>query len=124
MDKRMLEFWLSLPYDALAAGGHFKVIQRRAMAGLMPDAVRWSSAKEHPGGIFTREVFRRWPGWPGDLHDAQGVLAGLLTPEQCAQAAALDDPLPDTAWNPTRPALVALFLRHMAASRFNVQLQH
>jgi hypothetical protein len=80
------------------------------MAGLMPDSVRWSVAKEHPGGAFTREVFRKWPGWPGDLHDPEGALAGLLTPGQCDEAKALDDPFPEEAWDPSRPALVAQFL--------------
>jgi asparagine synthase (glutamine-hydrolysing) len=41
MDRRVLDFCLSLPFDQLQQDGWPKIIQRRAMAGLLPDAVRW-----------------------------------------------------------------------------------
>ena len=53
LDRRFVEFCISLPGSLLLSGGWPKVILRRAMAGLMPDAVRWRRGKEHLGHDFT-----------------------------------------------------------------------
>jgi asparagine synthase (glutamine-hydrolysing) len=56
MDVRVLEFCLSLPWEQLQAGGWPKLLLRRAMAGKLPDTVRWRQGKEHLGPAFTREL--------------------------------------------------------------------
>lgn len=57
MDLRVTEFCLSLPWEQLQAAGWPKILLRRAMAGKLPDAVRWRRGKEHLGGQFTETLF-------------------------------------------------------------------
>lgn len=57
LDTRLLEFCLSLPIDQLHADGWPKMIQRRAMAGLLPDSVRWKLGRDHVGWRFIEECF-------------------------------------------------------------------
>lgn len=45
MDKRLLEFCVSLPSNQRLRDGWPRMIQRRAMAGVVPDAVRWRAGK-------------------------------------------------------------------------------
>lgn len=49
LDLRLIRFSLSLPADQMQKDGWPKIILRNAMAGLMPDAVRWRIGKEHIG---------------------------------------------------------------------------
>jgi asparagine synthase (glutamine-hydrolysing) len=59
LDVRLLEFCLSLPIDQLHADGWPKMIQRRAMAGLLPDSIRWKLGRDHVGWRFIDVVFDR-----------------------------------------------------------------
>lgn len=55
-DRRVVEFCLTLPGSQRLEGGWTKVIMRRAMAGRLPDAVRWRRGRSHLGVSFTRAV--------------------------------------------------------------------
>jgi asparagine synthase (glutamine-hydrolysing) len=57
LDTRLLEFCLSLPLGQLHADGWPKMIQRRAMAGMLPDSVRWKMGRDHVGWRFIDECF-------------------------------------------------------------------
>lgn len=57
LDVRLLEFCLSLPIDQLHADGWPKMIQRRAMAGLLPESVLWKLGRDHVGWRFIAECF-------------------------------------------------------------------
>ncbi|HYC89058.1 MAG TPA: asparagine synthase-related protein [Thermoanaerobaculia bacterium] len=48
-DRRLAEYCLSLPSDQKLAGGYSRIVARRAMAGILPDAVRWRAGKGAPG---------------------------------------------------------------------------
>lgn len=48
MDRRVLDFMLSLPINRLAAGGWTRQPFRDAMAGILPDEVRWRDGKFVP----------------------------------------------------------------------------
>jgi asparagine synthase (glutamine-hydrolysing) len=48
-DRRLVEYCVSLPADQKLAGGYSRVVARRAMAGIVPDAVRWRNGKGKPG---------------------------------------------------------------------------
>lgn len=61
LDVRLLEFCLSLPIDQLHADGWPKMIQRRAMAGMLPDSVRWKLGRDHVGWRFIDECFGESP---------------------------------------------------------------
>ena len=56
-DLRLIDFCLSLPRSQLQEGGWPKILLRRAMAGLVPEEVRWRRGKEHLGPRFTSAVF-------------------------------------------------------------------
>lgn len=48
-DRRLAEYCLSLPADQKLADGYSRMVARRAMAGIMPEAVRWRPGKGAPG---------------------------------------------------------------------------
>jgi asparagine synthase (glutamine-hydrolysing) len=71
-DRRVLAFVLSLPADQIERDGWPKIVLRRAMAGLLPDAVRWRTGKEHLGWQFEEAVAARGfaqlaSGWEAPL---------------------------------------------------------
>lgn len=45
LDRRLLEFCLSLPADQKLEGGWNRIIARRALAGTLPEEVRWRGGK-------------------------------------------------------------------------------
>ncbi|TVQ95021.1 MAG: asparagine synthetase B [Chromatiaceae bacterium] len=53
LDRRVVEFCLSLPGEQKLADGWPKIVLRRAMTGRLPDPVRWRTGKEHLGWVFT-----------------------------------------------------------------------
>jgi asparagine synthase (glutamine-hydrolysing) len=53
LDRRVVEFCVALPSGQKFADGWPKAILRRAMAGRLPDAVRWRRGKEHLGWACT-----------------------------------------------------------------------
>lgn len=57
LDRRLVQFSLSLPGRQLMSGGWPKLILRQAMAGLVPEDVVWRRGKQHLGWAFTRSVF-------------------------------------------------------------------
>jgi asparagine synthase (glutamine-hydrolysing) len=62
LDRRIVDLCLRLPADQLQHDGWPKMILRRSMAGMLPDAVRWRCGKEHLGYLFTGQLevgFRR-----------------------------------------------------------------
>lgn len=80
MDRRVVAFCLSLPFDQFQQDGWPKLIQRRAMAGLLPDAVRWRRGKEHLGLTFTRALTDRWTDWPAPILATREALRGRVAP--------------------------------------------
>lgn len=48
-DRRLVEYCVSLPSDQKLAGGYSRVVARRAMQGIVPDAIRWRAGKGKPG---------------------------------------------------------------------------
>lgn len=53
LDTRVVSFCVALPGEQKITDGWPKAILRRAMAGRLPDAVRWRRGKEHLGWDFT-----------------------------------------------------------------------
>ncbi|HEV7426999.1 MAG TPA: asparagine synthase-related protein [Thermoanaerobaculia bacterium] len=48
-DRKLVEYCVSLPSDQKLAGGYSRVVARRAMHGIVPDAIRWRAGKGKPG---------------------------------------------------------------------------
>ncbi len=87
MDRRVLDFCLSLPFDQFQHDGWPKIIQRRAMAGLLPDAVRWRRGKEHLGWIFTKALMDQWPDWQAPILATRAGLQGRVAADLATDAA-------------------------------------
>lgn len=81
LDIRVLRLCLSLPADQLLSDGWPKVILRRAMAGLLPDEVRWRKGKEHLGWTFTNACIEKWPGWRQIMRPGNIKLGRFLSPD-------------------------------------------
>ncbi len=108
MDRRVVDFCLSLPLDQFQQDGWPKMIQRRATAGLLPDAVRWRRGKEHLGWTFSQALMDQWPGWVEPIRAAQGGLAGRARADLLANATgmqALGQSLPMAAHTLLQTAL-------------------
>jgi asparagine synthase (glutamine-hydrolysing) len=58
LDRRVVAFCLTLPARQRREGGWPKVILRRAMAGRLPDAVRWRPGRQHLGSVFLTSVMK------------------------------------------------------------------
>ncbi len=56
LDLRVISFCVSLPAQQMLADGWPKIVMRRAMAGRLPEAVRWRRGKQHLGWAFTNAV--------------------------------------------------------------------
>jgi asparagine synthase (glutamine-hydrolysing) len=59
LDLRVVALCLALPGEQKIGQGWPKIIQRRAMAGRLPDAVRWRRGKENLGWAFTAALMTR-----------------------------------------------------------------
>jgi len=55
-DRRLMEFCLALPPDQKLHHGWTRVIMRRAMANIVPDAVRWRIGKANLSPNFRRRL--------------------------------------------------------------------
>ena len=75
LDLRVIAFCLSLPSSQLLADGWPKIVLRRAMAGRLPDSVRWRVGKEHLGANFTKSLFSAWTGWSEELRSRIPMVA-------------------------------------------------
>lgn len=54
-DRRMIEFGIRMPRAAKLCNGWYKRLAREALAGVLPDEVRWRrDVTMHPGGEFRR----------------------------------------------------------------------
>jgi asparagine synthase (glutamine-hydrolysing) len=81
MDLRLVNFCLSLPASQLQSDGWPKMILRRAMAGLLPDSVRWRTGKEHLGWAFTVALLQARPASFRSLAQSPALLRPLVSPK-------------------------------------------
>ena len=86
MDARVMQFCVSLPLRQLTQGGWPKILLRRSMDTLMPDAVRWRRGKEHLGWTFTENMARYWAGL-STLPDGDDIGRYATVPRRHASAA-------------------------------------
>ncbi len=86
MDTRVMEFCVSLPLRQLTQGGWPKILLRRSMKALMPEAVRWRKGKEHLGWTFSETMTHHWAGWD-DLQLAEESGRYAAVPQRDALAA-------------------------------------
>lgn len=89
MDLRLVTFCLGLPMEQLAATtGWTKLILRSAMAGLLPESVRWRRGKQHLGYLFN-ERLREGDGlaeWQAAVRLRRDLLAAVVKPDVLHEA--------------------------------------
>ncbi|MBN8225477.1 MAG: hypothetical protein J0L89_11770 [Xanthomonadales bacterium] len=81
MDLRVIEYCLRLPAEQIDDQGWIKMVLRRAMAGYLPDEVRWRPGKQHLGGLYTHTLLLEWDGLQEALEQAPRRLEGWLNPD-------------------------------------------
>jgi len=86
LDLRLIDFCLSLPPEQLQSQGWPKLVLRNAMAGLLPDSVRWRRGKQHLGWTFTRKLFRQRPELDGGIEEYAGTISPYVDLRQAARA--------------------------------------
>jgi asparagine synthase (glutamine-hydrolysing) len=59
MDKRLIEFCLALPAEQKLSQGFGRVIMRRALAGILPEAVQWRPGKADLSANFDYGFLKR-----------------------------------------------------------------
>ena len=84
MDLRVVNFCLSLPGSQLESGGWPKILLRRAMQSLLPDAVRWRRGKQHLGWTFTTRLLDYWPDWRNFRNKSADRVGAWLKPQKLA----------------------------------------
>lgn len=89
-DRRMVEFAVAMPLEAKLFAGWYKLTLRRAMAGVLPEEVRWrTNMGPHPGWDFYRQLFavsaRAAPTF-WNLPALQGRLEAWVDPHSLARA--------------------------------------
>jgi asparagine synthase (glutamine-hydrolysing) len=91
LDRRVVAFCLSIPAGQKLQQGWPKAILRRAMAGKLPDAVRWRRGKQHLGWNFTKALMARMQDrMQIDIKATRNMLISAVKPEMVAQLTCLD----------------------------------
>jgi len=57
-DRRLVEFCLSLPRDQKVRDGWTRFVMRRALGGILPEAIRWRRDKSNLGHNFARSLLK------------------------------------------------------------------
>ena len=78
MDRRVVEFWLSLPAEQLMRRGWPKALLRRASDGLLPADVVWNTANENLGRAFTLSAATKRPILTDRAPMDDDPLAGII----------------------------------------------
>jgi asparagine synthase (glutamine-hydrolysing) len=115
-DRRLMEFCLALPPEQKLSQGWPRVVLRRALAGIVPDKVRWRRNKGSltPGLVWSMFMFDRKRVEDTIFHDYQDIepyvdLDKLL--RRYVRCAAMNQPQAGDVLGPIRTVALALWLR-------------
>jgi asparagine synthase (glutamine-hydrolysing) len=74
-DRRLVEFCLALPPEQKLSRGRERVVMRRAMAGVLPEKVRWRKSKGNltPGLVWSLLTFDRKRVEDAILKNPEGI---------------------------------------------------
>jgi asparagine synthase (glutamine-hydrolysing) len=70
-DRRLIEFFLTIPVDQLLRPGETRSIQRRAMRRLLPNQILQRKGKKGPTEAILRAISREWQPIQDLLQNAQ-----------------------------------------------------
>lgn len=83
LDKRVVEFCASLPWNLKARDGWSKWILRTSMGGRLPQAVIWRTDKPHYGGDFTEAWIRlHWDDVRASIVASEDLWCPYAAPER------------------------------------------
>lgn len=85
LDRRLMEYCLGLPSEQRLRDGWNRLIQRNAMAGILPEAVRWRRTKSSPIYSVARALLTR------DMPRLAEIMAGLPATAPWIDLAAAED---------------------------------
>lgn len=95
IDLRLVRFAHLLPMEQLASSGWTKLVLRKAMAGLLPEPVRWRRGKQHLGSLFNAHL-REGAGlspWHQAVLDQRDVLETIVQQDFILNAASSSLPV-------------------------------
>ncbi len=74
-DRRLVEFCLALPPEQKLSRGQQRAVMRRALAGILPDEIRWRKDKGNltPGLVWSLFMFDRWLVEDAILNNPGGI---------------------------------------------------
>ncbi|MGQ0568762.1 MAG: asparagine synthase-related protein [Armatimonadota bacterium] len=78
LDRRLLEFMLSVPHELRTTADRDRVLQRRALVGLLPEAVRLRRSKGSNQGAFDEGLRRSRPWFELLTRDPRLAELGLV----------------------------------------------
>jgi asparagine synthase (glutamine-hydrolysing) len=74
----LVHFLIEIPSDQLLRPGEDRSIQRRSMAGILPERIRIRKGKRSPDEAFLRAVRRHWPHLREVCRNAVSVRLGII----------------------------------------------
>jgi asparagine synthase (glutamine-hydrolysing) len=127
LDRRLVEFCLGLPGEQRLRAGWPRAIQRQAMAGILPETIRWRRTKGSPAQYTVRALLTAGLPELGQMLRGAGPAAEWIDLEaarrnyaQLCQAAEQGDFTWQRSWVPayrlTRVASVAAWLKQQPAA--------
>jgi asparagine synthase (glutamine-hydrolysing) len=86
LDRRLVEFLLGIPYSQRVAPGEPRRLMRRALRGILPEAVRLRRCKGNPTAFIARGLTARRAEILALVADARVVERGLVKPREFREA--------------------------------------
>lgn len=87
LDRRLVQFMLATPFDLKRNGPQTRVLHRRALAGLLPEAIATRTSKVSGSGFVCRAIAREWSSllslFTGECRTAR---LGLVQPGRIREA--------------------------------------
>ena len=88
--RPLVEFMLAVPWRLIVAPGHNRILQRRALRGILPDLVRLRTATISFGPLMLRGFDEHWPALLPLMSVSHLAAMGLVEPaafrESCRRA--------------------------------------
>jgi len=78
LDRRLVSFLLSIPFEQLARPGDLRSLQRRALGAMLPNIVAKRRSKRSPDSAVYRALLANWSFVETLLKDPVSVDAGYI----------------------------------------------
>jgi asparagine synthase (glutamine-hydrolysing) len=82
MDRRVVEFSFSIPYEQKQPSGPYKALTRRAFRGMVPESIRTRLSNANFAILASRGLSKAWSAIEGLLVNSWLVGMGYANPDQ------------------------------------------